>query len=303
MEEFTALAILACTFCAAEALGAEFTNKAAFCDALSDYTVIDFEGIASAGGQAGAVELNGDDFSGLTLTAGPGADGLFVGIPDASVRGTNSTKFFAHDFFPTSGVACLSPDLTGPPNGAVIVDFDTRVGGVGVFFLDVEFGGASIEVFDGPGGTGNSLGVLSLGYRGDNLRAFTGVVASGNDIRSAVLAMGPGGGGDGVSMDDLFFGTIGIEVEIDVKPGSYPNPINSGSNGLVPVAILSSPEFDARQVEPTTVVLAGATVGVRGKGKSMAHEEDVNGDGLIDLVVQVETQSFAGLGGREEHCH
>ena len=35
------------------------------------------------------------------------------------------------------------------------------------------------------------------------------------------------------------------EVEIDIKPGSWPNAINPGSNGVIPVAILSSPEFDA----------------------------------------------------------
>jgi len=87
------------------------------------------------------------------------------------------------------------------------------------------------------------------------------------------------------------------KVEIDIKPGSDPNPINPGSNGLVPVAILSSPDFDATTVDPTTVELAGASVAVRGKSnKSMSHQEDVNGDGLDDLVVQVETQSFADLG-------
>ena len=85
-------------------------------------------------------------------------------------------------------------------------------------------------------------------------------------------------------------------ITIDIKPGSDPNPINQGSNGLVPVAIFSRPEFDATQVDPTSVSLAGATVAVRGKGKSMAHEEDVNGDGLVDLVVQVETQGFDDLG-------
>jgi hypothetical protein len=81
-------------------------------------------------------------------------------------------------------------------------------------------------------------------------------------------------------------------VDIDIKPGSDPNPINPGSKGLVPVAILSGPEFDATTVDPSTVELAGAPVAVRGKGKLMAHEEDVNGDSLADLVVQVETQEL-----------
>jgi len=93
---------------------------------------------------------------------------------------------------------------------------------------------------------------------------------------------------EGVSLSQL--------IEIDIMPGSNQNPINPGSNGLVPAAILSSETFDATQVDPTSVVLDSATVAVRGKGKSMAHEEDVNGDGLTDLVVQVETQSFADLG-------
>ncbi len=112
--------------------------------------------------------------------------------------------------------------------------------------------------------------------------------------------------GDGSAINLWFLSDISIyleapganvkQVEIDIKPGSYPNPINPGSKGLVPIAILSSEDFDATQVDPTSVSLAGATVAVRGKGKFMTHEEDVNGDGLVDLVVQVETQGFDDLG-------
>lgn len=97
----------------------------------------------------------------------------------------------------------------------------------------------------------------------------------------------------------ILFATVDptvIPVEIDIKPGSDSNPINPGSNGLIPVAIFSSPEFDATTVDPTTVKLGGATVDVCGKGKSMAHEEDVDEDGLLDLVVQVETSGFDEVG-------
>ncbi|MFH1884703.1 MAG: leucine-rich repeat domain-containing protein [Planctomycetota bacterium] len=84
-----------------------------------------------------------------------------------------------------------------------------------------------------------------------------------------------------------------ISVEIDIKPGSYPNTINLGSFGLVPVAILSSDGFDATTVDPDTVELAGSGVAVRGKGsKLMAHEEDINGDNLVDLLVQVSTENL-----------
>jgi hypothetical protein len=42
-----------------------------------------------------------------------------------------------------------------------------------------------------------------------------------------------------------------------------------------------------------TVELAGSGVAVRGKGdKYLANEEDVNGDGLPDLVCKVETENL-----------
>jgi len=85
-----------------------------------------------------------------------------------------------------------------------------------------------------------------------------------------------------------------IPVAIDIKAGSYPNAVNLGSYGLIPVAILSSDQFDATTVDPETVELAGAGVAVRGKSnKYMAHQEDVNGDGLVDLVVQVATENLS----------
>jgi hypothetical protein len=88
-------------------------------------------------------------------------------------------------------------------------------------------------------------------------------------------------------------GPITQEVEIDIKPGSYPNAINLGSNGVIPVAILSTEDFAATSVNASNVFLAGSGVAVRGKGNNtLAHEEDVNGDGLIDLVIKVETENL-----------
>ena len=69
-------------------------------------------------------------------------------------------------------------------------------------------------------------------------------------------------------------------VDLDIKPGSDPNTINSRSMGLVPVAILGSAEFDVADVDITSVTFGpGAAVPVHD-----GHLEDVNDDGLIDLV-------------------
>jgi len=86
-------------------------------------------------------------------------------------------------------------------------------------------------------------------------------------------------------------------VPIDIKPGSSVNSINLGSNGVVPVAIISTPKFDARQVDPASVRLAGAKVKLKGKGSYMASFQDVNGDGRLDLVVQVTTEALEVTAG------
>jgi len=83
-----------------------------------------------------------------------------------------------------------------------------------------------------------------------------------------------------------------IRVQIDIKPGSFPNSINLGSYGNVPVAILSSPTFDATRVDPLTVTLAGAAATLKGKGTPMVSVQDVDGDGLLDLVVHVSTEAL-----------
>lgn len=96
----------------------------------------------------------------------------------------------------------------------------------------------------------------------------------------------------GENVVSVLLNTPTIPVTIDIKPGSFPNSINLGSHGTVPVAILSTPAFDARTVDPSTVTLASAPVKLKGKGTPMASFEDVNGDGLLDLIVHVSTQAF-----------
>jgi hypothetical protein len=94
--------------------------------------------------------------------------------------------------------------------------------------------------------------------------------------------------------DDLSYSTPpAIIISIDIKPGSFPNAINFNSAGVVPVALLSSPTFDATQVDPATVTLAGAQVKMIGKGdRNACAVEDSNSDGLLDLVCHVTTAQF-----------
>ena len=78
-----------------------------------------------------------------------------------------------------------------------------------------------------------------------------------------------------------------IYVDIDVKPGSYPNSIRcDNAKEVITVAVLTTEDFDAMTVDHTTVSLEGASeIHVDKKtGEPLRHVEDVDLDGDPDLV-------------------
>jgi hypothetical protein len=80
-----------------------------------------------------------------------------------------------------------------------------------------------------------------------------------------------------------------LEVGIDIKPGDSRNSINPCSNGKIPIAILSSVDFSAAdRVNRSTL-----TFGRSGYEASLSFcdltPQDVNADGLADLVCHFST--------------
>lgn len=86
-----------------------------------------------------------------------------------------------------------------------------------------------------------------------------------------------------------------LPVEIDINPYGDPNSINLRNNGVIPVAILGSEDFDVTTVDFTSVYFAGEEP----KNKKPGFE-DVNEDGFMDMVLQFRTQETDIAPGDEE---
>jgi len=79
---------------------------------------------------------------------------------------------------------------------------------------------------------------------------------------------------------------IVVDVDIDIKPGSFPNSINLKSKGTIPVAILGS-WIDVTTIDQSSIRFGPASAEPVANKKSL---EDVDGDGQLDLVLHFKTK-------------
>lgn len=67
---------------------------------------------------------------------------------------------------------------------------------------------------------------------------------SGHSLAAVTLVVGT-----------LELGGCPSAVEVDIKPGSCPNSFNLGSHGVLPVALMGTPDFDVTQVDLSTLLI------------------------------------------------
>jgi hypothetical protein len=91
-----------------------------------------------------------------------------------------------------------------------------------------------------------------------------------------------------------------LEVAIDIKPGSDPNSINPSLEGDLPVAILGSDSFDVADVDVTTLAFGPNDASFA--HRHGPHFEDVNGDGLTDLMAHYRIEETGIEFGEMEAC-
>ena len=89
-------------------------------------------------------------------------------------------------------------------------------------------------------------------------------------------------------------------LAVDIKPGSCPNPLNLKSNGVLPVAILGSADFDVNSVDAVSIRLADVPA-IRHSYEDVASPvtdsnececSEEGGDGYLDLTLKFKTQQI-----------
>lgn len=103
----------------------------------------------------------------------------------------------------------------------------------------------------------------------------------------------------GTDSDDVTITVIPMQVSFDIKPGDSGNGVNSKSNGVIPTAILGSAGFDVTRVNVSSLRFGP---GNASEAHAQGHIEDVNGDGISDLVLHFGTPQSALPKGNSTAC-
>ena len=112
-----------------------------------------------------------------------------------------------------------------------------------------------------------------------------------------------------------------VPVAINIHPGSFKNPINLKSNGVIPVAVLTTKAgeyglplaFDATKIQPLTARFGPKPVVTAGNGAPESHakghiedaierSDEKTKDGDLDMVLHFDTQKSMLTGTETEAC-
>jgi hypothetical protein len=163
------------------------------------------------------------------------------------------------------------------------------------------FGGSTINFYGGQMSTGSYITAFSsatnpeITVHGRNFAVNNqpcGPLAMSFTLVPGAYSVLTGVYGNGDPIYLKFYGNIPINLVtlesgmvIDIKPGNDQNNINLKSNGVVPVAVLTTDEFDAATIDPATAQFAGAA-------PDHWNLEDVDGDGDDDVMFHFRTQEL-----------
>ncbi len=180
-------------------------------------------------------------------------------------------------------------------DGLVVVGWSRSASGYEAFIWDPVNGMRSVkDVLE------SEYGIDLTGWM---LESATGISDDGNTIVG--VAYNPSGQREAWMVTGLVEGVTEIEVVIDIKPGSDPNSINLGSNGVLPVAILTTEDFVALDVADDTVLFGDPVLTDPESGMGVpvlpvrSAVEDVDGDGDEDLQLFFSVPELTDFGAMD----
>jgi hypothetical protein len=211
------------------------------------------------------------------------------------------------NFFLRYGTAFASPI----PAPSLIISYSTPVSVASGEIWDLDGQAAFTEQFLVEALDASSLVLASLlSPLGDRSGAgtldgkpWTWVITwAQQDIHSVrIRFVGSKNGGLGLGFDNISGVPASfLDIDVDIKPESERNPIKVTGRGLVPVAILGSASFDVGMVDVTT--LAFGPDGAAPAHAAGGHFQDVNDDGIVDLVSHYRTQETGLALGEPDAC-
>ena len=250
--------------------------------ATSESNVIAFnvlDGVfVQAGPGTGNAILSNSIFSNTGLGIDLGQDGVTLNDPEDDDTGVNNLQNFP--VLTSASTGGVQGTLNSTPNTAFLLEFfanstcDSSGFGEGETFL-----GSTNVSTDGSGNT-NFTGIFPV-----PLGTFVTATATDPNNNTSEFS--------GCDVE-----VVALEVPVDIKPQSCPNPLNVKSGGVLPVAILGTTDFDVTRVDSVSVRLAGvaplrstledvATPFVPFIGKVDAFDCTTSGpDGYLDLTLK-----------------
>jgi hypothetical protein len=237
--------------------------------------------------------LSGTPTNPLALQAGDPNDNVLV-FTDGACGATQVLGGLGPIGYPNS-------NSIGEGSFAVLFDYDQSEFGFRICGGDG--GSATVSFFKRDGSLISQATVSGLG---DQVYAFQRVGGE-NDIAGISIHNTDAAG---IAFDDLCHDIQGvpgppIDLSLDIKPTSCPNPINPVSRGVVPVAILGGVVTDVLDIDVTSLLLEGVAP-IRSEFMDVATpvgdgeqcECTTDGpDGIMDLTLKFKTQELvAALG-------
>ena len=239
---------------------------------------------------------------------------LFTNSPNFPVRGYDIDPA---SYSVTAGsvtVGILEPYYPGRKPNLTVRDNDPAADGFFISDTNIDFPYPGVPL-DANGFCGPFEGHFDVSYTGDTLNSLDILDAVGTYdydglTRYYFNLVDCGFEVVGLIFEQMTITPEAVEVAVDVKPGSCPNPINAKSNGVVPAAILGTPDLDVTMLDPASIRLAGVPalrssfedVGTpfdpyTGKADCDMDCHEYGADGYMDLTVKFDTAELtAALG-------